>query len=252
MGDWFKSQATAYVNMMRDRGDDDASPLEAPAECPECRTECFADELTGNPLLHRLFINFGDDSAGPSSSAPPQSTPARRRSQQSTAVLGAARIARTLAREFDDFSADTMEVDVEGARRRTEQLRNDANELSKNVDGLRTYIHKLTGALDQFGLRLRGHPLIPTLLSQCVAHERTNAELQGTIEDLERRHLPRLIKQAVEEQRTKTKASIAKIEKERDSIKREYEKEKVKRGNQKRAMEEREESWRKQVADVNE
>lgn len=108
----------------------EASTADAPAECPECRTECFADPETGDPAVHRLFINFtnGDGSmsfAHPSSSQAPPSSPSQRWKSADKDVLGFARRARGLAAELDAQTAESVEEDVKGTLKRAETLRAD-------------------------------------------------------------------------------------------------------------------------------
>lgn len=64
--EWFKSQADAYIATAREYRGDSVTEADAPAECPQCRAECFADE-DGRPAIHRLFINWGEEDAPASS-----------------------------------------------------------------------------------------------------------------------------------------------------------------------------------------
>lgn len=61
--EWFKSQADVYLANAREYRGQDLTAADAPAECPQCRSECFADPESGEPALHRLFINWGDEEA---------------------------------------------------------------------------------------------------------------------------------------------------------------------------------------------
>lgn len=61
--DWFKSQADVYLANAREYRGEELTAADAPAECPQCRTECFADPESGEPAIHRLFINWGDEEA---------------------------------------------------------------------------------------------------------------------------------------------------------------------------------------------
>lgn len=103
---------------------------EAPAECPTCRTECFADAETGEPQIHRLFINFGEGlgyGEGPSSSQA-GSSPAKGWAQgkgKDREVLGLARRARGLGEEARGIKAESTEEEVEGFLRRADGLKGD-------------------------------------------------------------------------------------------------------------------------------
>lgn len=109
-----------------------ASLADSPAECPECRTECFADPESGEPAVHRLYINFtaadGNMSftQAPSSQHPPSSPSTARWRSADKDVMSLARRARGLANELDALSAESVEDDVRGTLRRAEGLRVDA------------------------------------------------------------------------------------------------------------------------------
>lgn len=133
-------QTNQYLARMREQGvrfrDESPTADDAPAECPSCRTEVFADPETGEPLLHRLYINFGDAS---SSTQAPSSSPATQKYRSIDAAgLGIARRARGLGTEIESLSANTYEEDMNGALRRAETLQADATALSvKTTAGLK-------------------------------------------------------------------------------------------------------------------
>lgn len=100
---------------------------DAPAVCPACRAECFADPETGDPAVHRLFINFtAEGKVLPQSSPHVPSSPSVRWRSADKDVLGMARRARGLAAELDAAGAESHEDDVRGTLRRAEALRADA------------------------------------------------------------------------------------------------------------------------------
>jgi hypothetical protein len=93
-------------------------------------------------MVHRLFINFGDDegSSNQAGSSParlgPQRTGGKRKEME---VLGLARRARNLGEEAKGMSAETQEEDMEGMIKRSEGLRDDVVSV-KALDGIKARI----------------------------------------------------------------------------------------------------------------
>jgi hypothetical protein len=124
---------------MADQGVD-VSVADAPAECPQCRAECYADHETGEPAIHRLFINFTADgkmlSQAPPSSQHVPSSPSIRWKSADKDILGMARRARGLVAELDTAGPESHEDDVQGTLRRVEALKADAVS-SKAAEGFK-------------------------------------------------------------------------------------------------------------------
>ena len=123
---WFKSQADQYLANLRDSGvvharGESPSISDCPAECPTCRTECFADPETGEPEVHRLFVNFKEIDA----SSQIGSSPVREKTGRSDGdheILGFARRARDMEVEASKWTVDEDEIEVLGVLRRGEAL----------------------------------------------------------------------------------------------------------------------------------
>lgn len=122
---------------MRDQGvrfrGESPSMDDAPAECPQCRAECYADPETGQPILHRLFINFGEPE-GATQPSQTQSSPATQRWSRRETLdgtgMGIARRAKGVGAEIESLGATSTEDEVAGALRRVETLQTDAVALS--------------------------------------------------------------------------------------------------------------------------
>lgn len=152
--EWFRSQSQAYIAQQREQGHRASSPSvsEAPAECPTCRAECYADQDTGNPQIHRLYINFGDGATAGGSSqvgSSPVRTPWKDRSKgkgregrADAEVMGWAKRARGISVEVRDLAEEGKEVgedDIGGVLRRAEALKEDLIS-QKAVEGIRVSI----------------------------------------------------------------------------------------------------------------
>lgn len=268
--DWFKIQSDQYVAQALEQGMWSPIAGDAPAECPQCRTECFADEETGKPMLHRLFINFGSDDGGmlassqhpPSSPAPGPSTQRWGRSSDA-AAMGLARRARNLANEVDGFTAESDEANVRGTLRRAETLAADGQAMSSKAGQAlkvgtvsispltpQKYVGGLSVALNKFTDHLESHPLIPVLQARVALLEEANAGQTRELRNLEDVALPRAVKKAVQADRLKSEKHIKRANDERDLIQRELEKEQVARVTFKRAMKEREDELEKRISDA--
>ncbi|BEJ15761.1 hypothetical protein CspHIS471_0503660 [Cutaneotrichosporon sp. HIS471] len=228
---WFTSQANAYLAQMVDQGAA-VTIADAPAECPECRAECFADPETGEPAVHRLYINFTGDGRSmlqAQSSQHVPSSPSMRWRSADKMVMGLARRARGVAAELDAAGADSHEDDVRGALRRAEALHADAVS-SKAAEGFKKYMGGLIAAVNKLHNRLEEHPLIGTLEGrvrtledQLAAAQREHA--RSTLE-LERRMQAEL-ERVILKERGKAERDVARATKERDTMQREVEKSKI-------------------------
>ncbi|GMK55848.1 hypothetical protein CspeluHIS016_0209040 [Cutaneotrichosporon spelunceum] len=228
---WFTSQADAYIAQMGDQGAS-VTVAEAPAECPECRSECYADPETGEPAIHRLYINFTADGRSMSQVQLSQhipSSPSMRCRSADKAVLGMARRARGVAAELDAAGAESNEDDVHGALRRAESLRVDVVS-SKAAEGFKKYLKSLTTALNNLHDRLEEHPLIRTLEGrvctlegQLAAAEREYA--RGTLE--QKRLMKTELEHAILKERGKAEKDVARATKDRDTMQREVERSKI-------------------------
>ncbi|CAK9781697.1 hypothetical protein CC85DRAFT_289760 [Cutaneotrichosporon oleaginosum] len=225
---WFKFQADAYVTQLGDQGVT-LTQADAPAECPECRSECYADPDTGDPAIHRLFINFNSEgktlNQAPSSQHVPSSPSARWKSADKD-IMGMARRARGLTAEVDAAGAESHEDDLRGTLKRAEALRADAVS-SKAAEGFKTYVGRLNVALHRLQTRLEEHPLIGTLEGRVALLETQLAEAQRNHKrataDLERRMQMELDRMMVQE-RTRAEKEISRAANERDAMQREVEK----------------------------
>lgn len=140
--EWFKSQSQAYLAAAREAGipGRHGSPTlsDAPVECPSCRAECFADPVTGNPIIYRLYITFD----GRSSSVQPASSPLRREVDQQAKrreeeALGLARRAKALTEEVNGLGAESMEEEMGGLIKKTEGLVKDLELSAKAASGIK-------------------------------------------------------------------------------------------------------------------
>lgn len=141
--EWFRAQSVQYLAQAREhRLDRDPSPTlsDAPALCPSCRTECFADPETGEPTLHRLYINFDDGHNGSSQAGSSPVRPAASKRNKDAEVMGIARRAKGLREEARGLGNDSTEEDVNGLLIRAEGLRDDAASV-KAVQGIKASTH---------------------------------------------------------------------------------------------------------------
>ena len=120
---WFSAQAKQYVAAQRDLGDDEVEESDAPAECPTCRTECYADP-EGRPEIYRLYVNFGQDAQSQLRSSPLRPTQARASQRYSeNDAIGLAKRAKSLGQAIRQMDADTPTQEVEGAVMRAENIK---------------------------------------------------------------------------------------------------------------------------------
>ncbi|WVR09055.1 hypothetical protein IAU60_006116 [Kwoniella sp. DSM 27419] len=248
--EWFRTQSQQYVANAREHGmggrDGSPSLSDAPAECPSCRTECFADPETGEPSIHRLFIDWGGvlDSV-PSSSAHPSSSPAPTRKVRDREILGLAKRAKALTAEASDLGAESKQDDWRGMVTRTEGLIQDAVSL-KALSSVQAYITGLKVSLDQLHARLESDSLNPELRLQNRALASEIADLQDQL----RTTVPREVRRAVEAERSRMEKRVAEAQKERDIMQRHYQEEKVRRKHGVKDMMERKAEMDKKMAEV--
>ena len=117
-----------YLAQAREhRLDRDPSPTlsDAPALCPTCRSEVYADPESGEPVLHLLYINYGDEGAASSEveSSPVKPTQSRKRDNE---VMGLARKAKGIGEEVEHLNDQSSQHAVDGLLSRAEGLRDDA------------------------------------------------------------------------------------------------------------------------------
>lgn len=131
--EWFDSQIQQYIATARERGwehEHDPGPEDVPVECPQCRTEVYGDD-DGKPLIHRLYVNFGEASAHAASSSQIHSSPMGPRATQhwgnpvEREALGLARRARNAADEIGALGAQSNPDEMNGTLRRVGKLQED-------------------------------------------------------------------------------------------------------------------------------
>ncbi|WVW79376.1 hypothetical protein I302_101344 [Kwoniella bestiolae CBS 10118] len=254
---WFTTQSEAYLASARERDQDgrygSPSLSDAPAECPTCRTEVYADPETGQPSIHRLFIDFSESSNNShyiGSSPPPSSWSkyfSRKGKEKEKEVLGLARRAKGIGEEVKGLNADSEEEEMEGMIRRGEGLVADL--VGEKVLGtVQNYIDALTKELKTLHQTLQTNPLIPNLRAKLAEKETelTNLHRQSRL------NAQREIKKVKEEEQARCERRVKKAEEERDLIKREYEREKVQRKAGLKAMEERENDTKRRLEEITE
>jgi len=127
--DWFRAQSVQYLAQAREhRLDRDPSPTlsDAPAYCPTCRAEVYADPESGEPVLHRLYINYGDEAGGSSQagSSPVKSTGQNRK--RDSEIMGLARRAKGISEEVKSLNEQSSQQAVDSMLSRAEGLKGDA------------------------------------------------------------------------------------------------------------------------------
>ncbi|WVO22412.1 uncharacterized protein IAS62_003742 [Cryptococcus decagattii] len=238
--EWFKSQSQAYLTAAREAGipGRHGSPTlsDAPVECPSCRAECFADPVTGNPIIYRLYITFD----GRSSSVQPASSPLRREVDQQAKrreeeALGFARRAKALTEEVNGLGAESMEEEMGGLIKKTEGLVKDLELSAKAASGIKTYVGGLIVAVNKLRSVLEDHPVIHALQGRIFQLESTLKETNAEMKTI----IPNEIRKAKEAEQAKADKKIKRIMDELEVIQRELEKEKVARRAGKKEMDER-------------
>ncbi|KAK6906046.1 hypothetical protein L486_06389 [Kwoniella mangroviensis CBS 10435] len=250
--EWFHTQSEQYLAGARDQGLDgrygSPSLSDAPAECPTCRTECFADPETGQPSIHRLFIDFGvNEHSNMGSSPPPSSQSSKYFSKKGKEVLGLARRAKGIREEVKGLNAESEDDEMEGMIRRGEGLTEDLVGI-KVLDTVQTYIDNLTKEIKNLRHTLQTNPLIPNLRAKLAEKETelTNLHRQSRL------NIQRETKRVKEEEQARCERRVQKAVEERDIFQREYEREKVQRKAGIRAMEERENDLKRKLEEATE
>ncbi|WWD21304.1 hypothetical protein CI109_105788 [Kwoniella shandongensis] len=243
--EWFRTQSIQYLNAARDQGvqgrHGSPSLSDAPAECPSCRTECFADPETGEPTIHRLYIDFGNAAA---SSSQAGSSPVVSKSWKGKEreFLGLARRAKGVAEGVRGLGGESEEEHMEGMLRRAEGLADDLVSV-KALNGIKKYVGGLTSSINNLKTALQTHPLIRGLVAK-------NAQLEADINDLKRRMdsaLRREIKKAVDAERARADANVRKAQEECEVMRRALDKEQVARRSGRKAMEERAQEYERSL-----
>ena len=101
---------------------------DAPVECPTCRKECFANPDTGEPSVHRLFINLGGESSDAGNTNQINSSPAsvhRKNKGKEKEAMGMARRARDLEEQVKGLNGESRHFDVLSVTQRAEALQDD-------------------------------------------------------------------------------------------------------------------------------
>lgn len=106
--------------------DDPITIADAPALCPSCREECFADPDTGEVKLTRMFFAAEDRMEGSSQigSSPVRPTPSSNK-VASAELMGLARRAKTITEDMASLDCDASKTRVDGSLDRAEALSHD-------------------------------------------------------------------------------------------------------------------------------
>ena len=115
---------------MRPRQPDHEEPItadDAPALCPSCRKECYADADTGEVSLTRLYFAM-EDGADASSQigSSPVRPPARSNKQVDRELMGLAKRAKEIGAEFSGYDCEVDALSASTSLRRAETLIEDA------------------------------------------------------------------------------------------------------------------------------
>lgn len=105
----------------------------------------------------------------------------------------------------------------------------------------------MTVAINKLRGELETHPLIPQLHDRIATLEEANERQVQNLTAMETTLIPRAIKMGAEEERKRCDKVIAAIEKERDLMQRDLQKEQVAKSNFRRAMKEREDVLRDEI-----
>ncbi|WVF65543.1 hypothetical protein IAT40_000271 [Kwoniella sp. CBS 6097] len=242
--EWFRTQSDQYLAQAREHGIEgrhgSPSLSDAPAECPTCRAECYADPETGQPSIHRLYIDWGGVLDNAPSHTQAGSSPVRsmhasgsgslmRNSIKDREILGLARRAKGVTEEAKGLGADSQDEEMDGMLKRASDLEKDFVSI-KALEAVKTYIGGLSSSLEKLDRTLRSHPLIPGLKARHDA-------LEQQIKDINRETrntLSREIKKARDEERTRSNRKVEEAENVRDLMQVEMNKERTAR---KRAIE---------------
>ncbi|WVQ93208.1 hypothetical protein IAU59_000272 [Kwoniella sp. CBS 9459] len=222
--EWFRTQSTQYLAQAREHGIEGrhGSPTlsDAPAECPTCRAECYADPETGQPSIHRLYIDWGgvlDNAPGQTQagSSPMRSMHASgsstRYGARNREVLGLARRAKGVTEEAKTLGAESNDEEMEGMLKRAKDLERDCLSV-KALEAVKTYVGSLSRSLDRLDQTLTTYPLIPGLKAR-------NNDLEQKLKEIEKNMriaILRETKKARDEERSRSDRKVREAENERD------------------------------------
>ncbi|KAK4684532.1 TRAF-interacting protein, partial [Tremellales sp. Uapishka_1] len=242
---WFKAQTTTYMATVLNANPLDSISLnDVPIECPSCRSEVFGDPETGEPIIHRLFINFEDNEA--ESSSQPASSPAKLDIQ----VLGLARRAKEITAEVEGVNSNMREEEALGIVSRGETLKEDIVS-TKAMNAIKTYVGGLIKALNKLRVSLEDNPLPATFHDQITRHEAAVEEHRREIQAM-REAMPAAVNNAVMAEQARSERKIRKVREECELIRRELEREQVARKAGKREREETERESRRKMTELQE
>ncbi|WOO84931.1 uncharacterized protein LOC62_06G008440 [Vanrija pseudolonga] len=250
--EWFDSQIQQFISTAHERGwehERDPGPEDVPVECPQCRTEVYGDD-DGKPLIHRLYVNFGEASAHAASSSQMNSSPVGPRATQhwgnpvEREALGLARRARNAADEIGALGAQSNADEMNGTLRRVGKLREDVLS-AKASQGFKAV------AINNLRDKLESDPTVAELRADIERLKSARANADSRASRMETIGLPQAHQAGVMEERKRAERFVAKAQMERDTFRRELDKEKVAREAFKRAVEEREAELRRQLEKAN-
>jgi hypothetical protein len=264
--DWFRAQSVQYLAQAREHQlDRDPSPSasEAPALCPTCRTEVFADQDTGEPVLHRLYINYGDDAGGSSQvgSSPVRGTQSRRRDKE---IMGIARRAKGISDDVKNLNIESSQKAVDDLLAKAEGLKDDAVSV-KAIQGVKvsghvwsvigaddhqTYVGGLTIAINNLRSNLAQSPLPATLQATIDTLRGELSTMTRAMAILNTVRLPEAVNKAKLEERKVCQKETEKVKAELALVTRGLKEETVQRRAQRKAAEEREQQFIKDMGDL--
>ncbi|WVQ81095.1 hypothetical protein IAT38_003217 [Cryptococcus sp. DSM 104549] len=261
---WFQTGTMAWLREATDRGvtNEHGQPVtlaDAPAECPSCRAECFADE-NGRIMVHRLFINFEgrSSSAAPRGSSPEQDVKPglaelqRHREKEKEVerrndeLLGLAKRAKELTEEVKNIKPESREEEVNVMMGRAVKMEEDVQRTAKANSAIKKYAGGLIAAINRLSTTIEEHPLIPVLqtrISDC------KHEVQGLQREMSAA-IPREVKKARDEEQAISEKRVQRVVADFEAIKRELEKERVTSKAGRRALEEKVRDVEKQLAEA--
>ncbi|TYJ56163.1 hypothetical protein B9479_003149 [Cryptococcus floricola] len=156
---WIEMSADAQLaNKQIDHRD------EAEATCPQCRSEIYADEETGKPLIHRLYPVF-DDEQGSSQvrSSPVKAEPV------DEGLMGMARRAKGMKSEIDELGPESTRSQLERGAERVEGLKKDLEVSAKSISAVRTHVGGLIASINNLRSTITDYPLTPQLRDENMA-----------------------------------------------------------------------------------
>ncbi|WVQ73583.1 hypothetical protein IAR50_003162 [Cryptococcus sp. DSM 104548] len=194
---------------------------EAEATCPQCRSEIYADEETGKPLIHRLFPVF-DDEAGSSQaqSSPMKAEPVDE--ARSEELMGMARRAKAMKIEIGELGPENTVDQVGRAVGRVEGLKKDLEVSAKSISAIRTYVGGLIASINNLRSAITKYPLAPQLRDE---NNLLRAQLEGVYQTVRRvetdmnQKLKQEVRKAINEEQSKAVRLVEEQMKKVDQIK---------------------------------